>query len=380
MKLAEKRMLVNTSVDVFKDFINQTICVVLDPRLEDHEEGSEAISRVNVVLGKVLLSGHLTNTICAALSLLYDYSASTLQCSEKSIELVQKCIWKKAQNLSADIAEIEIGPVLKICNSFINDYPAAYWRSQPNDKPLKTVKTVVATLVQNDPDRVYTAFSTATFSPKTDLEAFIQKHLRKIPNNTTLPSANTQTSQFIHNSLAAIFRKIGSRENSKEGIMDLYLFKEKYPNANLDPFLSKTSPFFKNYIERSLRAIESEKAADSGSSGYTHSSSSYRGAGENQVGVDSKYSTDWDEKLRQHRERMKKLNIGTISSSTGNLAQRVTKPPPDVVLGTRTSNVMEDVLPRESTSDRPPPPTSSSSNSELRDLKARLERIKKGHT
>jgi len=68
--------------------------------------------------------------------------------------LVQKCIWKKAQNLSADIAEIEIGPVLKICNSFINDYPAAYWRSQPNDKPLKTVKTVVATLVQNDPDRV----------------------------------------------------------------------------------------------------------------------------------------------------------------------------------------------------------------------------------
>jgi len=59
-----------------------------------------------------------------------------------------------------------------------------------------------------------------------------------------------------------------------------------------------------------------------------------------QVGVDSKYSTDWDEKLRQHRERMKKLNIGTISSSTGNLAQRVTKPPPDVVLGTRTSNVM----------------------------------------
>jgi len=63
LQLAEKRMLVNTSVDVFKDFINQTICVVLDPRLEDHEEGSEAISRVNVVLGKVLLSGHLTNTI-----------------------------------------------------------------------------------------------------------------------------------------------------------------------------------------------------------------------------------------------------------------------------------------------------------------------------
>lgn len=49
---------------------------------------------------------------------------------------------------------------------------------------------------------------------------------------------------------------------------------------------------------------------------------------------------DWDERLRYHRERMKRLGIGS-SSSTGNLSsQSAAKNPPDVVLSTRTSNVM----------------------------------------
>lgn len=49
---------------------------------------------------------------------------------------------------------------------------------------------------------------------------------------------------------------------------------------------------------------------------------------------------DWDEKLRKHRERMKRLGIGS-SASTGNLSsQSAARPPPDVVLSTRTSNVM----------------------------------------
>ena len=40
---------------------------------------------------------------------------------------------------------------------------------------------------------------------------------------------------------------------------------------------------------------------------------------------------------------MKRLGIGS-SSSTGNLSQSVAKPPPDVVLSTRTSNVMVSLL------------------------------------
>ena len=63
LQLAEKDMLSQTSVDVFKDFVNQAISCVLDPKLQDFSEGSELISNLNVSLGKILLSGHQTNTM-----------------------------------------------------------------------------------------------------------------------------------------------------------------------------------------------------------------------------------------------------------------------------------------------------------------------------
>ncbi|XP_067937770.1 cytoskeleton-associated protein 5-like isoform X2 [Watersipora subatra] len=382
VELAEKDMIDKTSIEVFKDFIAQAVSGVLDPKLNDHPEGADCISNLNISLGKILLHGHHTNTLCAPLSLLHDCSGAVLQCTDSYIELVQKCVWKKTRNLSAVISKIEMGPVLKICNSFFNDYPPAYWRSKPSDKPLRTVKTVIATLISLASERVYTAISVATYSPKAELEAYIMKHIAKrekssqstvTGNETTLSQQSPgKMAQFIHNSLAGIFKKIGSRENSKEGIMDLYLFREKYPDASLEPFLKKSSSFFQMYIQRGLQNIENEKKKASSTIGLETTRGS---GGESQA----RGEIDWMEKLRGHRERMKKLGISVkpISSSTGNLAQAVSKPPPDVVLSTRPSNVMEDVLPRPTASVAPTPVSSSVKNAELMELKARLERIKK---
>ena len=41
--------------------------------------------------------------------------------------------------------------------------------------------------------------------------------------------------------------------------MELYLFKEKHPDANLEPFLKKSSSFFQMYIQRGLQGIENER-------------------------------------------------------------------------------------------------------------------------
>lgn len=59
--------------------------------------------------------------------------------------------------------------------------------------------------------------------------------------------------------LTEIFKKVGSKENTKEGLKDLYEFKRKFPDADIDPFLKKSSQFFQNYIERGLKAIENEE-------------------------------------------------------------------------------------------------------------------------
>merc|ERR1712109_263259 len=67
-----------------------------------------------------------------------------------------------------------------------------------------------------------------------------------------------------HDALAEIFRKIGQKELTKQGLQELYNFKQQNPHANLEPFLEKSS----NYIERGLKSIEAEaNNANGGSAG-----------------------------------------------------------------------------------------------------------------
>merc|ERR1711992_117696 len=61
-----------------------------------------------------------------------------------------------------------------------------------------------------------------------------------------------------HEALAEIFKKIGQKEQTKVGLQELYKFKQQNPQADLEPFLSKSSPYFRNYIERGLKGIEDE--------------------------------------------------------------------------------------------------------------------------
>ena len=51
-----------------------------------------------------------------------------------------------------------------------------------------------------------------------------------------------------HDALAEIFRKIGQKELTKQGLQELYNFKQENPHADLEPFLIKSSEYFRNYI------------------------------------------------------------------------------------------------------------------------------------
>lgn len=44
-----------------------------------------------------------------------------------------------------------------------------------------------------------------------------------------------------------------------QGLTELYEYKQKYSDADLEPFLRNTSQFFQSYVERGLRMIESER-------------------------------------------------------------------------------------------------------------------------
>ena len=48
-----------------------------------------------------------------------------------------------------------------------------------------------------------------------------------------------------------------------QGLVQLFEFKEKNPDADIEPYLKKSSQFFQNYIERGLKRVEMERQCDS---------------------------------------------------------------------------------------------------------------------
>ena len=56
----------------------------------------------------------------------------------------------------------------------------------------------------------------------------------------------------------------------KQGLQELYNFKKQNPDANLAPFLDKSSQYFRDYIERGLKNIESELGGGGGGSAMSN--------------------------------------------------------------------------------------------------------------
>ena len=58
--------------------------------------------------------------------------------------------------------------------------------------------------------------------------------------------------------------EIGQQELTKQGLQELYNFKQQNPHADLEPFLNKSSTYFRNYIEHGLKSIEAETKNNEG--------------------------------------------------------------------------------------------------------------------
>lgn len=74
------------------------------------------------------------------------------------------------------------------------------------------------------------------------------------PSDTTpvMPLAAGELSQQTKDTLAAIFRKVGDKALTRDGIDDLYVFTLQHPEVDITPHLSKASDAFRLYIQRAL--------------------------------------------------------------------------------------------------------------------------------
>ncbi|CAH1786978.1 unnamed protein product [Owenia fusiformis] len=359
---------------VLKDLVYHLITILLDTRLTSLDDGPQVVRSVNVMVVKIVERSNPTEIMTALIRLLHECIASET-CSPKFMELILKCLWKTARMLPNMVNELDLDSVLLELHNFLKAYPSHTWKDMPSDTPLRTIKTILHSLAKATGPKILNHLSQIP-TPNGEVETYLRKVLKTVGGSTvsdtntlnserngderiTTPrkdngktNGNKKLTKTTHDMLAEIFKKIGSKENTREGLNDLFDFKLKYPDADLDPFLKKSSQFFQSYIERGLKNIDMERQSKTGSEMSTSSSNG-------SIGGPTASSTDSDINPQTYMERLKVLRARCGLDN----AQFEEEDPEIPQLG---SSVKAE-----------PNQAPSSAPANVDDLRKRLERIKK---
>ncbi|NXY42903.1 CKAP5 protein, partial [Ceuthmochares aereus] len=257
------------SIGVLKDLMHGLVTLMLDSRVEDLEEGEQVIRSVNLLVLKVLEKSDQTNILSALLVLLQD-SLLTTASSPKFSELVMKCLWRMVRFLPETINSINLDRILLDIHIFLKAFPKEKLKQCKSEFPIRTLKTLLHSLCKLKGPKILDHLTMIDNKNESELEAYLCRVVKHFMDQTG-SKADKDTEKGasrieekaskakVNDILAEIFKKIGSKENTKEGLAELYEYKKKYSDADIEPFLKNSSQFFQSYVERGLRLIETER-------------------------------------------------------------------------------------------------------------------------
>uniref|UniRef100_A0A670Z8L9 Cytoskeleton associated protein 5 n=1 Tax=Pseudonaja textilis TaxID=8673 RepID=A0A670Z8L9_PSETE len=257
------------SAGVLKDLMHGLITLMLDSRVEDLEEGQQVIRSVNLLVVKVLEKSDQTNILSALLVLLQDSLLATAS-SPKFSELVMKCLWRMVRLLPETINSINLDRIMLDIHIFMKVFPKEKLKQCKSEYPIRTLKTLIHTLCKLKGPKILDHLTMIDNKNESELEAHLCRMMKHSLDQTGSKSDKgtekgasrideKSPKAKVNDILAEIFKKIGSKENTKEGLAELYEYKKKYSDADIEPFLKNSSQFFQSYVERGLRLIEMER-------------------------------------------------------------------------------------------------------------------------
>ncbi|CAK9821655.1 Protein mini spindles [Anthophora retusa] len=249
-----------------KELVDQMISLLAENKL-NHLHQAEAYYRViNNIVCKIIDNSNHTTIICVLIKLLHGCAESIAP--SKYEELVMKCLWKIVKTFPNWAEDLDYDTILLEVHRFLKDYPSVWWKKRKSDTPLRTIKTILHSMTRVKGSTILSHLTRINNTNESELHSYLIRLIAtfkpdEINSNprTTLRSSNTgktqeHLSKFTHQQLSEIFKKIGSKEHTQEGLMQLYDFKLQYPEADVQPFLVKSHQFFQDFIEQGLRDID----------------------------------------------------------------------------------------------------------------------------
>uniref|UniRef100_A0A667Y8U5 Cytoskeleton associated protein 5 n=1 Tax=Myripristis murdjan TaxID=586833 RepID=A0A667Y8U5_9TELE len=354
------------SSGVLKDLIEGLLTVILDPRVEDLQDGRQIICSINILLGKLFEKGEQTNLLrCVCIGFLTNYVMIRF--------------------LPETIASVNLDRILLDIHNFMKVFPRERLHKLPNDMAHRTLKTLLHTLCRLTGPKILDHLTLVENRKESELEA----HLKKVIKSSAAKLSRDQENVVCKHTkclrryiaiqhcscvLMEILKKVSAKECGKQDLIELWDYKQKHPDVDLNYFLRKLSPSARASVERGLITIRTEREGKANmqppTTGTCSSRTSYNINLDNQ---DLKPSV-FQEKLKMLRQmhglenKIKTAEPPPLSMPPGNPSSK------DVVHSDLPIIFHNQQALRQSPS-RPanPAPTSTIT---LDDLRKRLERIK----
>jgi cytoskeleton-associated protein 5 len=251
-------------VEHLKDVVDELIHVLVDGKLENCRNGDAYIRVINLHCVKIIEKSEHTKIICALVKLIHECIRN--DSLARHTDLVMKCLWRVIKLMPNWGEDVDYDSVLFEVHNFLKEFPSTWWKNKPMDTALRTIKTILHSCVKIKGGSIMLHFGKIPNTSESEIESYILKLLKTM--NLEAVKQTTQQrvpfSRATHTMLTEIFQKIGNKNDTKEGLTLLYDFMLQHPEADIDPFLKKSSQFFQDYIQNGLREIaDSRKTAKS---------------------------------------------------------------------------------------------------------------------
>uniref|UniRef100_A0A670Z7P3 TOG domain-containing protein n=1 Tax=Pseudonaja textilis TaxID=8673 RepID=A0A670Z7P3_PSETE len=241
------------SAGVLKDLISCLISFLLDSPVEELPEEQSA----KLVVMKVLEKSNQTRVLSSLLLLLQESMTASTDLFAFS-EMVAKCLWKTAKRLPQTIDRIYLDQILLDVHLFMKVLPKEKLKQYQSNYPLRALKVLLHTLCKLKGEEILDHLTMIEDRGDSDLEANLRKVLSHFEGQAGMDRESGSSSlaqDEVNQMLAEIFAKINSKETARAGLEDLHDFKEKHPEADLEPYLKNSSLLFRSYVKHGLAVI-----------------------------------------------------------------------------------------------------------------------------